>query len=132
MECEKHETVVINIAENKNCLVKLNESIKSNWEVTKEIKTELKEVQKTHVILANLQSDMNNIKEQLTMQNKLSNERIGEQEIRSQQNTTEIIKALGIAMSSKKLNIKDLLVTKMIDIIVYGSLVGYVLSQGMR
>ncbi len=66
------------------------------------------------------------------MQNKLSNERIGEQEIRSQQNTTEIIKALGIAMSSKKLNIKDLLVTKMIDIIVYGSLVGYVLSQGMR
>ena len=131
MVCEKHDGIVQSIADNKNDLIKINESIKSNWNVTEELKEDMKEVQKTHVLLSNIQLDMNNIKDQLKVQNDLVTIRINEQETRSQENTKEIIQALGVAMSSKKLDIKELLVTKMIDLIVYGSIFGYI-YQSMK
>ena len=95
MECEKHETVVNNITENKNCLIKMNESLKSNWEVTKEVKIELKEVQKTHAILMTLQSDITTIKEQIREFSEVN-----------------------------KLNVKDYAMQKIIDLLIYGSLGG--------
>ena len=102
MECEKHDIVVENIAENKNCLIKMNESLKSNWEVTKEIKESLKEVQKTHVILLTLQSDITTIKEQMK----------------------EFSEA-------NKLNVKDYAMRKFIDLLIYGS-IGGLLYMNMR